>query len=42
MGKYSCNVKVMNIQITVEAKVRLVFKYTSDNDKLIAKKILFR
>lgn len=41
MQEYSCNVKVMDIQVTVKAKVRLAFKYTSDNDKLVAKKVLF-
>ena len=41
MDRYSCNVKVMNIQLTVKAKMRLIFKYTSDKDVLVAKKILF-
>lgn len=41
MQEYSCNVKVMNIQVTVKAKMRLVFKYTSDKDKLVARKVLF-
>ena len=41
MQTYNCNVKVMNIQVTVKAKIRLVFKYTSDSDKLVAKKIVF-
>ena len=42
MREYGCNVKVMNIQVTVKAKMRPVFKYTSNNDKLVAKKVLFR
>ena len=41
MQTYSSNVKVMNIQVTVKAKMRLVFKYTSDKDKLVARKVLF-
>lgn len=41
MNNYSCNVKVMNLQITIGSKVRLIFKYTSDKDRLVAKKILF-
>ena len=41
MQEYNCNVKVMNIQVTVKAKMRLVFKYTSDKDKLVARKVLF-
>lgn len=42
MTKYQCNVKVMNVQVVTKGKVRLVFKYTSDNDKLTARKVLFR
>lgn len=42
MQDYQCNVRVMNVQVVTKTKVRLVFKYTSEKDVLVAKKILFK
>ena len=42
MPKYNCTAKVMNIQLTAGNKIKLIFKYTNDNDTLVAKKIIFK
>ncbi len=39
MPQYDCVARVMNIQLMVRRKVRLVFKYTNSNDTLVARKI---